>query len=57
MSVTAPDCIERPRDGAEDVEDASEGSAALLQKEHGLEVDGGRVGQRFDHHLKLKKHQ
>ena len=50
--MAAPDCVKWPRDGAEYVENAAEGSAALLQKEDGFEIDGGRVGQGFDHHLR-----
>ena len=48
----SPDCVEGPCHGAEDVEDASEGAAALLQEQHRLEVDGRRVGQRLDDHLR-----
>ena len=51
----APDCVEGTCYGAEDVEDASEGAAALLQEQHRLEVDGRRVGQRFDDHLRSNK--
>ena len=50
----APDCVEGAGDGAEDVEDASEGAAPLLQEQHRLEVDGRRVGQRLDNYLRVR---